>query len=107
MIDWAILASVGKINNSFRSARVIKNYLAGRQQEALRDSVALVGEQIAQFAAIVLFARLAKPEQRNIESVAQNVLHHNVRLTRDRRLEQLLQVLSLHRAKEHERKKTC
>lgn len=69
-------------------------HLAGREQKAIRNSVALVGEQFAEFS-LLLTACLAQPKYVYVDTLAENVLHHNVRLSRHCLLEQLVDVLLL------------
>lgn len=69
-------------------------YLTGGEQETLADVVAVVGEQLVQLDALVV-ARLAQAEQVDVDALAEDVLHHDLRLTGGRATEQLLQVFAL------------
>lgn len=73
---------------------VLVVYLTGGQQEALADTVAVVGEQLGQLDALVV-ARLAQSEQMDVDALAEDVLHHDLRLAGGRTAEQLLQILAL------------
>lgn len=77
-----------------RTNGTVRLYLTGGQQKALADVVALVREQFVQRDALVL-ACLTQTEQMNVDALAQDVLHHDLRLAGDRTAEQLLQVLAL------------
>lgn len=71
-------------------------YLAGRQQKTLRNFVAFVGEEIAQFAVVDLLACFTQSQQWYVQTMAQNIRDHNISLTSCCRTEQFFQIFFLH-----------
>jgi len=69
-------------------------YLTGGEQEALRDVVGLVLEELVHLASD-LYAGLSESQQRDVDAIAQDVLHHHLRLAGDGAAEQLTQVILL------------
>lgn len=69
-------------------------YLTGGEQEALRDVVGLVFEQLVHLAGD-LYTGLSQAQQRDVDAIAQDILHHHLSLAGDGAPEKLTEVILL------------